>query len=532
MSIQVESGYVSAAELNLWFKVNDSSDLLLSDVTELIPYRWVYFRDEWLNIKQKYIDLIPGYANHNLFGKQIDDFTSFIETQKNSKNKNNPFSNGDILYKFYTIFDNTSILELSLTREEQNLIDRKTDRVRGFIRKDFNDIRSSVVIARDYLADITGTADEDYNEIFGRSSVSAQLNIDNKNMNLMAYFQDTIKSIDFILANIYSLDSISVDPFLLAKQNANNPEIDISTYNSGKLKRFNYGESLQDISKRELGDSDRWIDIAIANGLKPPYIDEIGSQILMLSNANDNQLNIAGSADGQLNIDRLFVNQVILIKSTTYPFPDQRIIKNIKEAPVSGEIIIEVDGEPNLDRYKTSDDANIRVFKPNTINSSFLILIPSKEEVSDEVLQDTPWFLRSSSESEKRQKIDLMITDEGDLNFTSNEDFQLSFGLENAIQALKLKLSTETGELEKHRDYGITTVQGMKNSNSIEIESFITSMINSAIAKDPRYDRVERLKVSYFSGKGDGTGVGFDVSVEARLAGSSSVIPITFSLDL
>ena len=185
-------------------------------------------------------------------------------------------------------------------------------------------------------------------------------------------------------------------------------------------------------------------------------------------------------------------------------------------------------------KYKTNDNANIRVFKPNTINSSFLILIPSSESIPEDLKQDTPWFLKSNSESEKMQKIDLMVGESGDLIFTPNEDVQLSFGLENAMQAIKLKLAVEAGELEKHPGYGLVGVQGQKNNNTSSLEAFLAEIIDSSISGDSRFERVENLEVKFFNGKNSktGTGNGFNVKLNVRLAGSDSTIPITFSVDL
>ena len=532
MSIQIENAYDSISKLNLWFKLNDNQELMLTDVPEIIPYRWEYFKEQWLIIKQSYINKIQSYPDPDRLSKEIDSFSSFIFNQ--SIAKSNPFSDGDILYRFFSIFDVSPINKIPLTKDEADIVSKKTNIIKNYIRKDFLDIRKNVIIARDYLADITNTNDEDYNRIFGKSSIASQISINNKNINLMLYFQQSVSTIDFILVNIFSLNTSPIDPFALAKQNAANSSVDVSLYNSGNLKRFNFGESLQDIAARELGDSDKWIELAIANGLKPPYIDEIGEKINLLSNANGNQLNISASTlDNKLNIDRIFINQVILIQSNSYPFPDQRIITNIVQAPISGEIIISVNGDSDLDKYKISDNAHIRVYKPNTINSSFLILIPSVEPLDDEVKKDVPWFLKSSSESEKRQKVDLLLSENGDLALTPNDDFNISFGLNNAIQALKLKLSIERGELKRHDDFGIISVTGLTNVDIPSIESFLIETISDVITKDGRFDRIETLSVVYFSGQnGTGTGTGFHVFVETRLAGSESVIPIAFTVNL
>ena len=530
MSTYIDKAFNSASDLNMWFKIRYGEDFKLSDIPELIPYRWDYFKKEWNIINRRYVSEIPKYGNPDTLRNDIDKMTGFINSQNNLKISKNPFLNNDILFMFYSVFDVTSIKSIPISKIEQDIVDSKIARIRTFIRKDFIEIRKNVIAARDYMSDVIGTGDEEYNNIYGRSKVDQQLNVTNKNLNLLLFLQDLILSVDFILANIFSLETVSVDPFALAKANAKN--VDIGIYSSGSLVRFNYGESLQDISKRELGDSDKWIDLAIANGLKPPYIDEIGEKVLLLSNASGNQINIPETSGSELNIDKLFVNQVIFIKSNINPMPSQRIIKNIRQAPVSGEIIIEVDGDSDLDKYKISDNAHIRIFKPNTINSSFLILIPSPTAITNDSKQDTPWFLRSSSESEKRQKIDLMISDNGDLAFNSSEDLQLSFGLENAIQALKIKMSIERGEIQKHPGFGLPSVQGLSTSDVKSIESFLVDTINDIISKDPRFDRVESLSVVFFNEKNNVPCNGFDVKINVRLAGSESTVPIAFSVNI
>ena len=56
----------------------------------------------------------------------------------------------------------------------------------------------------------------------------------------MFELQESIKAVNFILANSFSLDTSAVDPFALARQNANNPDIDINDYFSGSLVKLNY----------------------------------------------------------------------------------------------------------------------------------------------------------------------------------------------------------------------------------------------------------------------------------------------------
>ncbi len=259
----------------------------------------------------------------------------------------------------------------------------------------------------------------------------------------------------------------------------------------------------------------------------------MGEKINLISNASGNQINIAGiDTNNELNIDKISVGQVVLLQSDTQTFPEQRSILNITEIPISGEIIIELSGEDDLDKYKLSENAHIRIFKQNTTNSSFFILIPSTDVLDDTDTDQVPFFLSSSDEVERRQKIDLNIDDKGEINFDSTDDLQLSFGLENSVQAVKLKLSIEQGELRRHSEHGLVPLAGQTNKDVGLLKEVLIDSITSMIAADERFSRVERLDVRYTNPVNSTTATGFNVLLVVRLAGSGQLVPITFSVKL
>lgn len=532
MALDFENSLTGLSDLDLWFKVTAGQDLYLTDVPELIRLRWSYFKDKWEFLKETYQKLVPEYSDPEQLKNQIEIFTEFVASQRNSTSTRNPFDSSTIIARFYTIFDATPINSIRLTYEEQQLIDNKIRVIQSYTRKNFLDIRSQLQKERDQLADKTSTSDSDYNRVFNRSSQAARVNITNKDLNKMFELQEAIKSVDFILANSFSLQESFIDPFALARQNANNPDIDIATYLSGTLARLNYGEDLQSLARRTLGDPNKWIDIAITNGLKPPYIDEVGQSIPLLSNASGNQINIAEKdVDNNLNVDKLSVGQVILLQSSTQTFPEQRIIQNVRQVPVSGEIILELNGEPDLDRYKLSENANIRVYKRNTTNSSFFIMIPSTQPLDDNSTSDIPWFLQGADGTEKRQKVDLNIDEDGDLSFNSTGDLQLSYGLTNSIQAIRLKMSTEAGELRRHPEYGLVNVTGQTNRDISTVRRLLTDSISKIIAADERFSNVERLDVVYNQNTDLNEASRISINLVVKLAGSGQLLPITFSIN-
>ena len=532
MALDFENSLPSLSELDLWYRVTGGEDLFLTDIPEIIRFRWPYFRDGWEFLKQEYIDLIPTYSDPQLLKANIDAFTEFVNSQRNSLSSRNPFDNDVIISRFFAIFDSTLINSVSLSYEEQQILDQKIRSIQQYTRGNFLDIRAQLQEERDRIADKVSTTDEDYNRVFNRSAQTARVNATNKDLNKMYELQEGIKAVDFILANSFSLDSSFIDPFALARSNANNPDIDIQTYLSGTLAKLNYQEDLQSLAARTLGDPNKWVDIAITNGLKPPYIDEVGERIPLISNASSNQVNIAGvDAGNQLNIDKLYVGQIILLQSDTETFPEQRTVQNVKQVPVSGEIILELNGESDLERYKISENAYIRVYKPNTTNSSFFIMIPTNDALDDEVTNDIPWFLQGADGTEKRQKVDLSIGEDGDLVFNSIGDLQLSYGLSNATQAIRLKMSVEAGELKRHPDFGLPAVAGAVNSDFESTKEVLSESIVSLIAADERFANIESLQVEYNRVTDNVQASSVNVNLVVRLAGSGQLLPITFSIN-
>ena len=526
----IDQAFNSSSDLRLWFKQQSGDRLLLTDISRIIPLRWEYFRDNWDFIKKSLEKRIANYQFPDFLRRQIEDFTTFIEQRRNISNTEiNPFSDTDVLLRFYAIFDNIEVNSIQLTKEEREIVESATRKVNRFTRTDFVNIRADLIAAREEISDVVDASDDDYNRVKGRSSISSQRDISIRDvLGQQQYFQ-SIFAVDYILANSGSIPTVTIDPFALARQNANNPDINIQTGRSGRLVRMNFGESLQSLAKKYLDDEDRWVEIAIANGLRPPYVDEIGFSLPMQSNGSGAQISIyAKDTSGKSNREKFYVGQVIFLQSNTIVQPEQRNIISIKEIPVSGDIILEVDGADDLDRFQTANNATVRVFTVNTINSNFFVLIPSQDEVVGAVQGDTPFFLRSAKEDEKRQGVDLLINDNKDLVFTSFDDLGINFGVGNALQAMQLKLEIPKGSVPRHPQFGLVNVIGQRTKNVGEQQQQIVDDLETAINADPRFDRIETLNVRYNNSNGEASS--FLISISVRLAGTGTVVPITFTV--
>lgn len=525
--------YQSMADMTLFLKYRGGDALMLSDVPKIVALRWIYFKDNWEFIKPSLIQKIASHNEQDYLKSQINELDNFISIQRTVKTNLNPFSDQSTFFKFYGVFDNIAVNSIDLTNQEIIIVRNALNRVSLFNKNDFLRIRNDISTARDTIADQVGLSDATYNSAVHRSSVPQQTTAQIEDISRMQMLQNVIFSCDFVLSNIASLSTSFVDPFALARINANNPDFNVDSYKSGQLVRLNYGEDLTTTAARYLGDSDKWIDIAIANGLKAPYIDEVGQVLPLVANGNSNEINLAvNDINGNPNINKVYINQVVLLQSTAQNFPEQRTITNIIQIPISGEIIIGLSGEANMGLYKISDSAYLRVFAPNTINSRFFILIPSMQPLPDDRPAEVPYFLATASDAEKRAKVDLTLSDNGELLFNPTGDVQLNYGLANALQAIKLKIVTEAGSLIRHPEFGIVNVVGTPTQNVTAIKNALIKSIDEQIRLDPRFERLESIDVQYsVNYSGSRAATAFIIRMQVRLAGSSStVIPISFTV--
>jgi len=101
----------------------------------------------------------------------------------------------------------------------------------------------------------------------------------------------------------------------------------------------------------------------------------------------------------------------------------------------------------------------------------------------------------------------------------------------NSVQAIRLKLSTEGGELKRHPEYGLANVSGLKNNDMATVRRILTDSMSKMISADERFANIETLDISYANNLDNVAATAINVNLVVKLAGSGQLLPITFSIN-
>jgi len=235
------------------------------------------------------------------------------------------------------------------------------------------------------------------------------------------------------------------------------------------------GATLEQLAALHLDDAARAREIAILNSLRSPYIDEDGFN-LSIAQASGRSFLVRDRS-------QLALNQVLRVSGNGIP-SSRRQVLNIEDVGNS-TFRVTVNGKPNLDIYGPLSNPYINARLPGTVGSGDTLLIPSADS-PDEVSagRSTPLSDRLTF-AEKVFLVDIGLTPDGDLNIGASGDVSRSFGYQNAVQAIRLIIETEQGELEWHPEHGFDAAIGQRMSS--DLLTLIRERVRSAIVADPRF---------------------------------------------
>lgn len=415
--------------------------------------------------------------------------------------------------EYFDLFDAIDVDDLTLSREQQEAVDDEIERIRLITVDDLRDFRAEIESLALDLSNNFGAGDTTYSDIYGRQDPRSRvLPMTLEENEILASLFDSVQMFD-LLVSTKQWDDFSVEsPLDYVGGVANESGIDFDQTESKLLVPVPFGLTIEEIAARYLQDPDKWVEIATINKLTSPYIDEEGFSYSLLSNGDGRQINV-DDTEGQL-----YVGQRIVLKSDTVPSFARKII-NIEKIG-AGNYLVSFDGLDDLDSLTTTDNASIQGYLPGTVNSQNQLYIPIEGDSQPDDRIKTPSHLDEDLLT-RISKIDWLLDDEGDLAINQLGEFRLSNGLNNLVQALKIKVRTQKGSLMRHLDFGLGISHGISIAD-IENGEIISAM-SKMVEDDPRFSGIERIDIVL-----SGSTLAIDMAV--KVANGSGIVPITFNI--
>lgn len=439
-----------------------------------------------------------------------------VESQSNSQEAANPmdtiFNNPSDYYDFFEILD---LGNLNVPPSVQDQIDAAIDDALQTTAADVRVTRANLDAFVSQYSAYLGGSNDTYNRINGISSQSSGKQLTTEDIEVLSIFNDMSQAMDSLSVLLENQEkSISPDNDYAAfyAEYATTSGIDFESSTSKFYVPFQYGATLETMAQLYLENSDRWIEIAAINGLKEPYVDEVGKTVYFIGSGSGTSFTIPFTSN-------LYIGQPIKLSSDTVREEIRKIIKI--DAISAVEQIITVDGASNLSRFRIADAPKLLYYQPNTVNSNMLIAIPSKNPVN------IPGSIQTNPNEEDltifnmTAKTDFMLLFNKDTTADialDASDVKLASGMTNLVQAANIKLLTKTGDLMNDPTFG-NPIEVGGSVAEFDIKSAMASLSNT-FAADPRFKNVLSGKISL-------TGPTVTTDLLIGLENSNAFLPLT-----
>jgi hypothetical protein len=414
----------------------------------------------------------------------------------------------------YDFFSQIPLNELTLTDAQKASFAAEVDTVRSYT---INDLKQQRLLLRNVALDMSnrfGAGNALVDNVYNRTAPNVTPTaMTVEQSEIIEKMWGAIQALDILMATTFLDQRKSLNPlqYVGTLATANGIAFD-STSPSKVLVPIPYGLTMEEIAERYLGDPERYIEIVTLNGLRDPYIDEVGVTQPLMSNGENRFVTVPATTN-------LFIGQQVTLKSNTV-IPFTRNVTNIQQLNDS-EYLISLDGLADLDNLLLSDSATLLAYSPGTLNNQDQIYIPSNLPADPDNGLLPPTAIPNTT-LVGLSKVDILLTDSMDIAIDSHADFRYSAGFTNLVQALKLKFSTEIGTILAHPQFGLDLKVGMSNSD-LDMQRLF-QQINTMITRDSRFSGVNQLQIAL-------NGPVLTIAVTVGLAQQNGVVPITFSLD-
>jgi hypothetical protein len=473
-----------------------------------------YFSNSW-SVNQDVIitidrtsasnDITTATTNSKLNDGQPDDYTK-------PGDSSDPFDAFlDNAVKHPEILDKIPMESLTLSPNEQEALDLIDASIDSLTSADMIAKRKMVEDFSRSISESFGGGSSSYNLSKGYGSVTKTYKkLTTDDINLLNELNNAISAMDSIIAVMDDTETTQDDYFKFYSDYAVSSGIRFEQNSQSRfLVPFPLNGTLEQVAMKYLGSSERWVELAALNALKAPYVDEEGTYVTVTSSVGGDTLSVASPFG-------FYVGQTVEISSDN----ERATVRKIKSIDVVNAISTLLTFEPGqtlLSIYKVSQNAKIKVYAPDTINSSMLIAIPSLIPPNFTSMLKTSPEVSDLTGIARMAKVDFLLDQNGDMVFSSAGDVKLAYGMTNLIQAALMKIKTNTNTLLQDPGFGNPVQVGQPNSE-IDVKEVMRSLEQS-FANDPRFAGVSGGEVQL-------KGTSIDIKLLVEISDTSISLPI------
>lgn len=413
----------------------------------------------------------------------------------------NPYSNNS-----YALLSQINVSQLDIPAALQKKIDEEYERVSSFTQNDFINMQATVQAAAVSISDTVGASDAQFDATYLNTHPDANREPSLEDFNVLYAINDILDGLNTLATTQTESSNVTMD-YVAGLAAASG--IAFQTPTSKFAIPFPYDTSLEQVASMYLKDPDRWMEIATLNGLREPYVDEIGFSRYLLGNGKLSEIIIS-------NEENLRIGQPVWLQSN-FIAREKRHILNINKVS-EGNIVVTLDGAADLDKYKVSANAYLHAFLPDTVNSHQLIYIPSNDAADDNSELAKIPGIDAYDHLLELGGVDLLLTSDNDLAVTSDGDCRLAYGLQSFVQRAKITLGTPQGSLIRHPNFGLPLAVGQSIAD-LDFPSLAQSC-RDLFKEDPSFDGVVGVSISQ-------AGPALTINMSLAISGQETPLPVS-----
>lgn len=410
------------------------------------------------------------------------------------------------------LFGSINPSAISLAQSTIRLVNNERARVKGFARIDFQTMGDNLNQVATQYAFAIGMGDATYAQTYNLAVTQAAIIPTDTQIDVMMALNETAIILDHLAAS-GQIDPSTPTSLEYVAGLAEKSGIAFKIPQSKFAIPFPYGFTLEKLAAQYLGDANRWHEIATLNGLREPYVDEVGFTLPLLTNGSGNQITVADGSN-------LYQGQTVYLSSSSVPRQKLHIVKI--DPVTTNYFLITLDSTTPLNSLTTLQSAVLESFLPGTVNSGQVLYIPSSNPVTADPETIAVPGVNAFDPLLQVGGMDLLLTPSGDLAITPDGDCRLAYGLTNIIQTIRIGLTTPRGGLLQHPDYGLDIPVGTSTAD-VSAQDLVR-LAKEMFQNDPTFTGVRNASVLK-----EGNTV--YLSLEIGIAGNGQYIPITVLLN-